>query len=172
MSGKAFDLGEDAFPRMPTSAYASLEKSLSNQMRTLYRRIETPIIAPWRTGFASIYFIVSEPISENAQAARASLKTAIGAKHERISAPGSPISLFAVPLTDVSGKFLKVEVHECQSEAEINCARFYLSYSDFGMILSLMARVHGFIMGTKGLKVILFNSCNTIILIVTFRPIM
>lgn len=154
MSGKAFDLKEDAFPRISSSAYASVEKSLGTQLKALYKRVETPTTSPWLANCASVYFVVSEPVSGNAEATRASLKGALGAAHDKVATPGNPISIFAVPITGAPGKFYKIEVHECSSKAELEMAKCYLSYGDLGMIMSLMARVHGFVYGTKGLKVI------------------
>lgn len=149
MVAKAFALGEDAFPRISSSEYASLEKALGNQLRRLYKHVEAPIAAPWKSDYASIHFVVCDPLADGA---RANMKGALGAKLEKIEHPNNTISLFAIP-TSAAGEYYRVEVHECQTKAELDCAKFYLSYGDLGQIFSLIARVYGFTFGTKGIKV-------------------
>lgn len=163
MVGKAFNLKDDAFPRIPASAYASLKESFSNRLGELYKSIGAPTTAPWRKELFSAYLIVAQPLSGNLDDARSKLKDTLGAQHCKAAAPGSPITILAVPIPGSPDKFHKVEVHECQSEDEFHCAQFYLSFGDLGMIMSLMARTHGFVLGSKGLKVrIYYNDIRII----------
>ena len=150
MIGKAFNLDEAAFPRITSPQLASLEKSLGAQLGTLYKHVETPIAAPWKSDFASVYFVVSGPCSDKA---REAVKGVLGANLERTDSTDAATLLFAIP-SSTAGKYTRVEVHECKTKAELDCTKFYLSYGDLGAILSLLARVHGFTLGTKGLKVI------------------
>lgn len=149
MIGKAFNLDEAAFPRIASSELASLEKSLGARLGSLYKHVDTPIAAHWKSDFGSLYFIVSGPRSASAHEG---IKGALGATLEKSSATDAATLLYAIP-SSTAGKYTRVEVQECQTKAELDCVKFYLSYGDLGPILSLLARIHGFVLGTKGLKV-------------------
>lgn len=157
---------KDTSTCIPASEYTSLEKALRNRLQALYTSVVSLTIPPWREEVASIYFLVARPIPPGTlKDARLGLKDALGAQHYRTASLGSPVSILAVPIPGAPGPpvdnldsnsesgWYKVEVHECQTEDELNCSKFYLSYGDLGVILSRMARVHGLLLGSKGLKV-------------------
>lgn len=155
MVGKAYHLNleDNVFSPIPTSVYTLLKESFSNCLGALYQSVGAPIIAPWIKELCSVYLIVTQPVSGKFDDARLKLKDSLGAQHCKVFAPGSPMTILAVPIPGVPDKFHKVVVHECQDETEFCCAQFYLSFGDLGMIMSLMARTHGFVLGLKGLKV-------------------
>ncbi|THH05502.1 hypothetical protein EW145_g4748 [Phellinidium pouzarii] len=166
MGGKAFaELGQDAFPRIPTQVYTPLKARLAAHLKKLYAFVDTPAGSPEKGDHGDIVFVVCTPLTtghkpkaDNTDAAlsnaHARIKDALGAQYG-IPAKGTcmPMSNFAVPAgPELAGKFCQVDLHVCKDKDEWQRTLFFNSYGDMGMILSLFTRAHGLTLGTKGLR--------------------
>ena len=153
MPGKAFtaDLGQAAFPLIPTQTHQQLKASLGDKLHSFYAHVGSPAPATDKREHGDVELIVCEPRGEVTQD---QIQKALGAKL-KAAAEGSRYSNYAVPTA--SGNYVQVNVQVCDSKDEWDAALFVHSYGDMGLIMGLLSRAHGMSFGQKGLKVTVPN---------------
>lgn len=156
MGGKAFgsELGEDAFPRIPSVTYEKLKSDLEGRLKKLYEYVGTPTEAPEKLDHGDVDFIVEGP---KGNISHDETKKALGATYA-VVAEGNRTSNYAVPILGLEGMYYQVDVNVCADKEEWDNIMFFHSYGDLGMILGVLARAHGLSLGTKGLKVVIFDT--------------
>jgi hypothetical protein len=153
MGGHAFnDLGDNAFPRMPTDVYEDLKANIHAKLASLFELVGTPRERPNKLDHGDIDFIVYNFKGEHFSPE--TVQASIGAEHlvKSASANGLGTSNYALAASE-KGKYYQVDVNVCPDKDEWERVMFFHSYGDLGMILGLMARAYGLSLGTKGLKV-------------------
>lgn len=153
MPGKAFtaDLGQAAFPLIPTQTHQQLKASLGDKLHSFYAHVGSPAPATDKREHGDVELIVCEPRGEVTQD---QIHKALGAKL-KVAAEGNRYSNYAVPTA--SGNYVQVNVQVCDSKDEWDAALFVHSYGDMGLIMGLLSRAHGMSFGQKGLKVTVPN---------------
>ena len=151
MPGKAFtaDLGQAAFPLLPTQIHQQLKASLGDKLHSLYAHVGSPAPATDKREHGDVELIVCEPRGE---VTSDQIQKALGAKL-KVAQEGTRLSSYAVP-TSNGGKYIQVNVQVCDNKDEWDAALLVYSYGDMGLIMGLLARAYGLSFGQKGLKVI------------------
>ena len=156
MPGKSFatELGETAFPLVPTQTYQQLKVALGDKLKSLYAFVGSPVPAADKSEHGDIGLVVCEPRGE---VTSDQIQKALGAKL-KVAQEGTRLSSYAVP-TSNGGKYIQVNVQVCDNKDEWDAALLVHSYGDMGLIMGLLARAYGLSFGQKGLKVIDAKIC-------------
>ncbi|KAI6044804.1 hypothetical protein EDC04DRAFT_2639863 [Pisolithus marmoratus] len=170
MGGKAFsaDLPSGSFPRLPSRLYEDLKGRLTPLLQTIYTLVEVPPEAPGKKDHGDIDFVVAQPIHDNEHVMAALIGQVLGAV-KSVEMDGNRTSNYALELSqedcallvsdDSQGSlpiqkiYLQVDVRVCLDAEEWELLKVMHGYGDLGIIIASIARCHGLILGTKGLKV-------------------
>ncbi|TFK74885.1 hypothetical protein BDN72DRAFT_886254 [Pluteus cervinus] len=175
-------MNANACPRIPPPIYHALKSRFTSIVAGLYIHATTPKEAPEKKDHGDLDLIVAIPRREHASqeynkqkeetwnVLHETVRNALGAMH-MVPCPGNRTSNFAIPVKhgewDVLGYgeyekkcrkeaegdiFYQVDIHVCADEDEWKRIRFFHAYGDLGMILGVIARNNGLMLGAKGLK--------------------
>jgi hypothetical protein len=175
MGGSAFNrLLPSSFPRIPPAVYTALKARFLPILETAYTHVQVPSEAPEKRDHGDVDFIVAEPthpFPPGLEVPHEHIRHLLGAS-EVIPMPGNRTSNYAVPIPtqswaafgcaeeeerardQVDGDiYYQMDVHVCESIEEWKRVVFFHAYGDLGMILGLLARNNGLLLGVNGLKV-------------------
>ncbi|KAH9950553.1 hypothetical protein B0H21DRAFT_499013 [Amylocystis lapponica] len=159
MGGNAFKeiLPTACFPRMSPAVYNALKAHLLMRLEPLYEVVAVPHEAPEKVDHGDVDFVAAQP---RQSLTHEMVMQALGAMRS-IPQDGGPMCNFAIPVhafelgaarADSPEAFYQVDVNVCADRAEWERVVFMHSYGDLGMILNLLARSAGVVLGTHGLK--------------------
>ncbi|KDQ09933.1 hypothetical protein BOTBODRAFT_36745 [Botryobasidium botryosum FD-172 SS1] len=174
MGGHAFKSHAGiTFPRMQPPTYLALKQHCVSRLRKLYLHVVVPPEAPEKATYGDLDLIVAIPLDgpESGVNVRDSVGAALGA--ELSFSENAHLGNFALALSTIAvdadsadsgddgghgdsfglgeGVYAQVDVRQCELD-ELGMALLMSSYGDMGMIMSLLFRLHGLHLGTKGLK--------------------
>ncbi|TFK24995.1 hypothetical protein FA15DRAFT_756238 [Coprinopsis marcescibilis] len=180
MGGSAFSsrLAKEAIPRLPPKVYDALKARLVPILSELYSLVAVPIEAPEKTSHGDLDILVGRPNPSNTSFGSESVtylphslvKATLGARIV-VEAEENRTSNYAVPVLIGEWEqfghgaderrareavpdgeiYYQIDIHACIDEEEFQRIKFYHSYGDLNMILSLMVRNLGLKLGQTGL---------------------
>ncbi|KAJ7773065.1 hypothetical protein B0H16DRAFT_1880569 [Mycena metata] len=177
MGGSAFSaiLPPSALPRIPPAVYQALKARLTPRLQTLYSMVATPYEAPEKVDHGDLDLLVCEPLAGAKEVPHATVQTLLRAKYV-VPMAGNRTSNYAVPIERGEWALLgheaeeeaarrraaqdgqqetyyQVDVHVCSDESEWRRINFFHGYGDLGIILGLIARTRGLVLGSTGFKI-------------------
>ena len=149
MGGNAFTSGPNpvSTPRMPPEVYFMLRDHYNHILRTLYKRVATPIEAPNKTSYGDVDILVSEPLIDlpGTETLARLLKAERTFKNH-----GSPTTSFAVQYPNDPGSYVQIDIHVCTAET-FEWQLFHQSHGDLWNLLGTAIRPAGLTANDKGL---------------------
>ncbi|KAG6334076.1 hypothetical protein ID866_5008 [Astraeus odoratus] len=169
MGGKAFsqELPSGSFPRLPQHLYQDLKGRLTPLLATVFSLVGVPPEAPGKKDHGDIDFVVAQPIPTGEDVTPELVARVLGAV-KSVELDGNRTSHYALELSQEDAMrippgsqilpssqklYLQVDVRVCLDAEEFERLMVLHGYGDLGIMIGAIARSHGLVLSTKGLKV-------------------